>query len=79
MSQPIILDGGDLMITIKIPSSFTQGEPVTEVTPDGELSIFSVSLSPTNGPFLNIVSKNDKTGKKVTLPIEGGHWTIEIK
>jgi hypothetical protein len=76
MSEPVILDGGPEMFTIKLQtSSFKQGAQ------EGKLSVFSVSPDPIDEPFQNIVIRDTETGDPVfTLPLKPKHkWTIEIK
>jgi hypothetical protein len=73
MSQePIILSGGDRMVTIQLPSLFkmdaTKGKK------------FSISLVPETESFKSIVITDTKTGKPIfTLDIKAKQWQIEIK
>ncbi len=72
MGEPIILDGGDQMVTIKLPSSFKKNAK--------EEGQFSVSPVPANEPFQSIVITDTVTGKKVcNVPINDKQWKIEIK
>ena len=73
MGEPIILDGGNRMITIKLPSSFQKG------TPEGNFSVFSVTPKETE-PFKTILVTDIVTGAKLfNLPINEKKWKIEIK
>ena len=72
MSEPIILDGGGTMVTIRLPASFKQE------TTHGH---FSVSPKPTNKPFQSIVITDKVTGEVFLNHSlnDGRIWTIEIK
>jgi hypothetical protein len=73
MSEPIILDGGAQMITIKLPAYFQKHAK--------EGGMFSVSPKSKNEPFQRIVITNLETGSEVlSWPIEDNRkWKIEIK
>jgi hypothetical protein len=73
MAEPIILDGGAQMITIKLPTSTQK-----DATEGGK---FSVSPEPKDAPFERIVVWDHETGEVVfNLPLDDKtRWKIEIK
>lgn len=79
MGEPIILDGGDQMIRIKLPSSFERPTPDTEKTAEGNFSVFSVTRKDTE-PFQSIVIMDKETGVRLsTQLLPAKPWIIEIK
>ena len=73
MSEPIILEGGAQMITIKLPTSCQKDAT--------EAGTFSVSPEPGDAPFQRIVVTDPETGKEeVSWSIDPNkQWKIEIK
>jgi hypothetical protein len=72
MAEPIILDGGAQMVTIKLPASFKK-----DARRRGR---FSVSPKPKAAPFRRIVVTNAETGREVlNQPLDDNMpWRIEI-
>lgn len=66
--RPIIVSGGDRMITVELPKS-------TE--PKG--GSHSVEALPASGPFKRIVFTNDDTGKVELDRLARGNWTLTIE
>ena len=79
MAEPVILNGGDRMVTIKLPASFkkvTEKKGKKVVEKKGE---FIVSRGRDTKPFKTIVITDDKTKIEVLIPIQARQWTIEVK
>jgi hypothetical protein len=73
MSEPIILDGGARMVTIKLPAYFQKDEK--------EGAQFNVSPESENAPFRLIVITDTETGSEMfNWPLDDRtQWKIEIK
>jgi hypothetical protein len=73
MAEPIILDGGAQMITIKLPTYFKK------IAKEG--GKFLVSPKSKGAPFQRIVVWDHETGKEVfNLPLDDKtRWKIEIR
>ena len=66
--RPIIVSGGDQMITITLPDS---------TTPDGGSHILNALQAV--GPFKTIVVTNPDTNEPVIHRLTKAHWTITIE
>jgi hypothetical protein len=73
MAEPIILDGGAQMVTIKLPTSFK-----IDAQDRGK---FSPTAEPERTPFERIVVTNQESGEEMlNWPLDGQTlWKIEIK